>query len=138
MNGDDRHPKKTKADRQRGEGSGYGSTASHGTANVSLGTPIAARPRRPLCLAAPRSFCAHERTKRFVHRAGVPEPSMDIRLEHNDVAAFHVALFLLPAYAPREVVRVGLPHRPSRRRAGSSSASLIATSDSTASRPSTM
>src|SRR6266852_9096226 len=101
MNGDDRHPKKTKADRQRGEGSGYCSTASHGTANVSLGTPIAARPRRPLCLTAPRSFCAHERTKRFVHRAGVPEPSMDIWFEHNDVAAFHIGLVVLHAYTTR-------------------------------------
>jgi hypothetical protein len=71
--------------------------------NVSLGAPIAARPRWPLCLTAPRSFRAHERTKRFVHRAGVPEPSMDIRLEHNDVAAFHVASVVLPADQRREV-----------------------------------
>src|SRR5436190_7642721 len=107
---------------------------------VSLVAPIAARPRRPLCLTAPSSFCAHERTKRLVHRAGVLEPSMDIRLEHDDVAAFHVALVVFPAYTTREIVRVtiSLPHRSRRRRAGSSSASLIATSDSTASRPSTM
>src|SRR6266516_1110816 len=41
-----------------------------------------------------------------------------------------------PAIVAR--VTIILPHRSRRRRAGSSSASLIATSDSTASRPSTM
>ena len=64
----------------------------------------------------------------------------DIRLKHNDIAVFRVALVVLPAHTRREVVRVtlSLSHRSRRRRAGSSSASLIATSDSTASRPSTM
>jgi len=29
---------------------------------------------------------------------------MDIGLEHNDVAAFHIALVVLTAYATREVI----------------------------------
>jgi len=29
---------------------------------------------------------------------------MDIRLEHNDVAVFHIALVVLPTYSTREVI----------------------------------
>src|SRR5882724_3580477 len=91
--------------RPRAEGHELSQRTNHlKPSNVSLIAPIAARPCRSLCLTVPRSFFTHERTKRFGHGAGVLEPPMDIRLEHNGVAAFHVTLVVLPAYTTREVI----------------------------------